>query len=557
MIFITLFRHPSYSFILINCIDTPTRATYFRARVKHSRQHSMNVKVFFYCFFCLFFFILIPFSYAAPLNRNPTAAVNCPFPGDTKIYSQGNACFSSTGLGFNTVGGRYTCGPVLCPGQQGSLPKGNTCEYKDTTNRCFAGFGGYGFNPSEKEGGCHYNQSVPSPITCPSSYQIAIKVQDSKGNPVKDVTIHVYDNGHADYILQTDAQGSTLLSSWSGDHVKITLSDAKFKDSTTTFDGYVNTLSLCGTQLGVPPGSQGQNAPCVFKVTVLPSPSPKPTPTASPTPFPTHIPSPTPTQTPRPTNTPTPSFPPTPTNSPTPSITPSFTPAPTQTPFPTPTATPTLTPTETPSPTPTFTPTPTVPPTQTPTPTTIPTPTPTATPQPTTFTLSVCPHGLGKCGDNKNPQSIGNLNPLHPQRTIAVSFVNLHTNQIQHEQTTVTYNNQTQQFEGNLTAVIAPDRYTVKIKMDQYLQKSLPDTVSITGGQTMVLPQVSLVSGDINNDNKINLVDYNLLISCYSTKADTSTCFNKQLADLTDDGTIDGVDYNLLIRELSTQQYGD
>jgi hypothetical protein len=75
---------------------------------------------------------------------------------------------------------------------------------------------------------------------------------------------------------------------------------------------------------------------------------------------------------------------------------------------------------------------------------------------------------------------------------------------------------------------------------------------------TNTLPQVLLVSGDINNDNKLDILDYNILVSCFGNKSTTDSCGGKQVdADLNDDGVVDGVDYNLFIGPLKKAQKGD
>lgn len=52
------------------------------------------------------------------------------------------------------------------------------------------------------------------------------------------------------------------------------------------------------------------------------------------------------------------------------------------------------------------------------------------------------------------------------------------------------------------------------------------------------------LAGDSNHDGKIDLLDYNLLMSCYG-KSPTGTCAS---SDLNKDGAIDGIDYNIFLR---------
>jgi hypothetical protein len=97
--------------------------------------------------------------------------------------------------------------------------------------------------------------------------------------------------------------------------------------------------------------------------------------------------------------------------------------------------------------------------------------------------------------------------------------------------------------------------------MDGFLGKQIPGIVSVTKGQTITPPSLSVINGDINNDNQLDILDYNALLSCFDTKYASPTCSapNASLspgADIDDDGIVDGVDYNLFLRELSVQRGG-
>lgn len=207
-------------------------------------------------------------------------------------------------------------------------------------------------------------------------------------------------------------------------------------------------------------------------------------------------------------------------------------------------------------------------PSATPTPTTLPSPTQGITssptnPQPaTTFSLTMCPHGLGNCGDNANQHSGGNISPLHPQRTVAVSVYDASNNLVVIKQGIVSYNNSAGNFQGIIDmGTLVSGSYFVKVKADGFLQKQLPGIQQISTKQTNTLPLVSLVAGDINNDNQIDIQDYNILISCFGSKQQTSACIAQPSAtsagaDINDDGMVNGIDYNLFLRELSVQ-HGD
>lgn len=60
--------------------------------------------------------------------------------------------------------------------------------------------------------------------------------------------------------------------------------------------------------------------------------------------------------------------------------------------------------------------------------------------------------------------------------------------------------------------------------------------------------------GDINNDLKVNVLDYNILTSCYGPKITEAACTFKARVDLDKDGTVAGIDYNMFLRGFFTQQ---
>lgn len=77
-----------------------------------------------------------------------------------------------------------------------------------------------------------------------------------------------------------------------------------------------------------------------------------------------------------------------------------------------------------------------------------------------------------------------------------------------------------------------------------------------------------MIAGDINDDNQLDVEDYNILRDCGygalnplpisdpTSEYNSPTCQSHQFknnADLNDDGIIDSHDFNLFIRELSVQ----
>ena len=181
--------------------------------------------------------------------------------------------------------------------------------------------------------------------------------------------------------------------------------------------------------------------------------------------------------------------------------------------------------------------------------------TPTPNPNSTVFSFVVCPHGLGNCGDNVNPLG-GNTNPLHTTKNFTVMLTDTNNHPVPGSPFPgqLTYLSASQNFQGTLAIPqLPPGQYLLNLKMRGYLGKQIPNVITVSQGQQVTLPPISLVTGDITTDNQLDIFDYNVLIGCFGTKATSPTCLNKTASDINDDGTIDGIDLNLFLRELSVQ----
>jgi len=99
----------------------------------------------------------------------------------------------------------------------------------------------------------------------------------------------------------------------------------------------------------------------------------------------------------------------------------------------------------------------------------------------------------------------------------------------------------------------AAPAYLVKARLDYTLVALAPGIVLIQGGMANSTPAISLIVGDINQDNSLNLTDYNLLMNCYSDlQPPRGPCSaqDKRAADLNDDGAVNGIDYNYYLKEV-------
>ncbi len=172
------------------------------------------------------------------------------------------------------------------------------------------------------------------------------------------------------------------------------------------------------------------------------------------------------------------------------------------------------------------------------------------------LTFDIKLHGIGTGGDNVSPNSGGNTSPQHATRNVTVTLTNVNNQTLAPIQGTLTYNTGTGSFQGSipLPSSVTNGYYRVRVKIDQYLGKTLNDLHNITSGRATV-PQFALATGDINNDNLINTADYGILIGCFSDLQPAKNCdaTKKLQSDITDDGKVNQFDYNLFLRELSVQ----
>lgn len=210
------------------------------------------------------------------------------------------------------------------------------------------------------------------------------------------------------------------------------------------------------------------------------------------------------------------------------------------------------------TPTPTVTAAPTLTPTLLPTATTVPQPTVTFTPGGTALTISLTLPGIG---------SSENQRPVRPQPTLTLSLHDTSGIKAAEKSQIITYNSNTGKFTGTFDMGVVPQgSYSVKAKMSGFLTKLVQSILDIPqgGGRFQISGTPKMTAGDINEDNKIDIMDYQHIISCYGGKANTSSCTAKEIAtqtannttykvDFNSDGVIDGIDYAIFIRGLAVR----
>lgn len=194
-----------------------------------------------------------------------------------------------------------------------------------------------------------------------------------------------------------------------------------------------------------------------------------------------------------------------------------------------------------------------------------------------TFNLDLLLHGLGNAGDSPNPQqsTLSNKNPLTQEKSVSIQIINADNELVGQYFGTIRYASASGTFVGSVNRTnlsgnyeLTPGPHSLKIKTDRYLRKLLPGSYEVLNVDEYNIPRTEMVAGDINGDNILSVLDYNILYNCGYGKldplpmSDPQSVYNstacqahatREQADLTDNGTIASNDFNLFIRELSVQ----
>ncbi len=171
----------------------------------------------------------------------------------------------------------------------------------------------------------------------------------------------------------------------------------------------------------------------------------------------------------------------------------------------------------------------------------------------TTFiNLSVILPGIGENG---------NTNPKHATRSALLKVFDKNNQEVLNQQIDLHFDGKVFQTVQSIDSQSESAPYYANIKLSNTLSKTIPGVFMLTPGTTTTLPTVTLTSGDMNNDNTLDIVDFNLFISCVGEK----DCPSKDAANFNDDvkGTantadiqpnVDGIDYNILLRSFASRQ---
>jgi len=163
-------------------------------------------------------------------------------------------------------------------------------------------------------------------------------------------------------------------------------------------------------------------------------------------------------------------------------------------------------------------------------------------------------HIIGKAGDSVLPGEAGggNMDPEHEKRDIIINISDLSDNQkVTNKKETLTFDSTMGAFKGGPFDLgdLPTGSYKITIKMD--ISLPVTQTVTLTSGQTTSLESISLVTGDVNNDSKLDILDWNMLLDCFSDIQGAKSCDGnkKTQTDITDDNKVNHPDLNIFIRE--------
>lgn len=194
----------------------------------------------------------------------------------------------------------------------------------------------------------------------------------------------------------------------------------------------------------------------------------------------------------------------------------------------------------------------------------------TSEPSQTNLNFKVLLHGIGVSGDNVLPlpsqcartasssavseSCRSNQNPVHPERDLKVDIFNQNNLLVKTVNVKMTYDPVLGGFKA--TAPLGNDWtsgiYDIQVSSPKYLSRYLTENFTINKDSQVSVPDVALVSSDVNRDDAVNILDWNMIVSCYTFPGEPSPCSPAQIAeaDTNDDGVVDDFDMNLLSREL-------
>lgn len=94
--------------------------------------------------------------------------------------------------------------------------------------------------------------------------------------------------------------------------------------------------------------------------------------------------------------------------------------------------------------------------------------------------------------------------------------------------------------------------YKILVKSDKYLRRFVEVIAIPANGDTINFANpITLSAGDIDNNNVIDIQDYEAIRACFGSRVSTFSCVFKEASDLNDDGVVDGIDYNTFVKNFN------
>ncbi len=154
-----------------------------------------------------------------------------------------------------------------------------------------------------------------------------------------------------------------------------------------------------------------------------------------------------------------------------------------------------------------------------------------------------------------SPIGVDNNAPKHPQRAATVIILNSAKSIVATKSLTATYSSTNGDFAAiaNLGSAWKSGNYFVTVRLSNTLAQTMGrysgSQFYLASGKKAFLPRTPLFSGDINGDNSMNVLDYNILLNCWNNTGCSTS--QKTASDLNDDGSVNQVDYNIWLRSVS------
>lgn len=170
---------------------------------------------------------------------------------------------------------------------------------------------------------------------------------------------------------------------------------------------------------------------------------------------------------------------------------------------------------------------------------------PTATPNPneTRIALEYWLPGIGA----NTAQGLNN-NPVRKALATEIEVYDAQNQKVKNQTATLNFALDTHSYKATVSlGNLATGPYSIRARFNNTLWKKTP--ALLTAANTTTVPAQQLIPGDIDQNNTLDLLDYNAVISCYGNKP----CSNKEKADLNIDGKVDERDLNILYAGFATR----